>query len=143
MSTCTAVLDLPAHETSSTRHLPSPESVLADVVRGVRATDARVLRRGPDGCFRNVGGSGAGAVLDCAAVDPFAEPALLAGLARGTVVRWNTEDPERVLGPWTAVSAALIVLDVDTAVLLTSERRRLSESDGALKAAAVAAYALI
>ena len=142
MSSATAVLDLPA-QSAPARRLPSPAAVLADVVRGVRANDVRVLRRGSDGSFRSVGGSGAGATADLVAIDPFLEPALQGALVRGGVVRWDFDDAQPVLGPWAAVSAALIVLDPGTAVLLTSERRRLSECDRALRAAAVAAYALV
>ncbi len=112
---------------------------LDGIAAGCGAGDLMVFRQVEPGRFLQLGGAGRGAgwagnielVADV-------EPALRRALA-GDVVRWDSPDPEPVLGPYHARSAALVPVDHDVVVLLGCSGGALTAPDEELRTAAVEA----
>lgn len=126
---------------------PSPDPVaselrVAALTAGVGARDLMVLRRVAPGRFLQIGGAGRGVGwAGCIELTLADEPALRMAFDEDDVVRWDAGVARRILGPYHARHAALVVVDHDVAVLLGSDQPL--ASDAALLEAARGAVGLV
>jgi GGDEF domain-containing protein len=92
---------------------------LADLAAEAGAGDLLVLRRVDGARFANLGGSGRGeAWAGNVEVDVEDEPVAMAALAAGDVQLVHGDAPQRVLGPYWSLRAAVVPVDRDALVVL-------------------------
>lgn len=92
---------------------------LADLAAEAGAGDLLVLRRVDGSCFANLGGSGRGeAWAGNLEVDVHAEPAAVAAMATGDVQLIAGDQPQRIVGPYWSLRAAVVPVEHDALVVL-------------------------
>lgn len=124
--------------------LPDDRGVLERLAAAVGAGDILVFRRVQPGRFLQIGGLGRGAgwagSLD---VQLDLEPVFCQVIASQDVHVWEPGPSRQILGPYFAVTAALVPVGHDVAVLFGSSGGSLSATAADLRAAGVTAVQLV